>query len=170
MGKPKSPSRYGENQSGAVAKFLRVPPRKARFVMDAVRGKYATEALALLKFTPNFAARAIEKVIKSAMANAENSRPVSEETGRALPALDAERLKLKDVRVDEGPRIKRVQPRAQGRAYRILKRMCHISVILEEVAPRQRPARSQSAARRARAAGRPATTSRPAASTPEQAG
>ncbi len=161
MGKNKT--EFGENQAGATAKFLRVPPRKARLVMDAVRGKYVADALALLKFVPNFAARAIEKVIVSAVANAENSRPVSETTGKPLPSLLRENLKLVRGMVDEGPRIKRLQPRAQGRAYRILKRMCHISVIVEETAPRPRPQRKvapKRAAAAAVAAGRTAVPAR----------
>jgi large subunit ribosomal protein L22 len=156
MGKLATAPKFRENQTGATAKFVRVPPRKARLVMDAVRGKYVTDALAILKFVPNFAARAIEKTINSAVANAENSRPVSLETGKALPALLADNLKLVRGFIDEGPRIKRLQPRAQGRAYRILKRMCHITVVVEEVEPKVRPARRPAAARRAREAGRPA--------------
>jgi large subunit ribosomal protein L22 len=157
MGKDKTESRLQANQAAATAKFLRVPPRKARLVMDAVRGKYVTDALATLKFVPNFAARAIEKVIGSAVANAENGRPF-DSGGRPLPALNADNLKLVSGRVDDGPRMKRVQPRAQGRAYRILKRMCHISVIVEEAEPKLRPLRRDAASRRARAAGRvPAT-------------
>src|SRR2546423_851161 len=141
MGKAATPSKFADNQAGATAKFMRVPPRKARLVMDAVRGKYVSDALAILKFVPNFAARAIGDVIKSAVANAENGRPYSEETDKPLPPLIVENLRLVRAFVDEGPRIKRLQPRAQGRAYRILKRMCHISVIVEEVAPKPRPAR-----------------------------
>lgn len=153
MGKPKTAARFGTNQAGATAKFIRVPPRKARFVMDAVRGKYVTDALAILKFVPNFAARAIEKVVNSAVANAESGRPVSADTGRPLQPLVKENLRLVRAFVDEGPRIKRLQPRAQGRGYRILKRMCHISVIVEEVAPKPRPVRRP--ATRRPAAGRP---------------
>jgi large subunit ribosomal protein L22 len=148
MGKEKSPPRFGENQAGATAKYVRVPPRKARLVVDAIRGKHVADALAILKFVPNFAARAIEKVIESAVANAENSRPISEATGRPLPPMVRENLKVVRVFVDEGPRIKRIQPRAQGRAFRILKRMCHITVILEEAAPRPRPVRRRPTSRR----------------------
>jgi large subunit ribosomal protein L22 len=152
MGKLATPPKYTEKQAGATAKYLRIPPRKARLVLDAVRGKYATEALAILKFVPNFAAEAITDVIRSAMANAENSRPHDEESGRQLAPLIPDNLKLVRAWVDEGPRIKRLQPRAQGRAYRIVKRMCHITVILEEVEPKPRKARPQNASRRARTA------------------
>ncbi len=141
MGKQATPSKFGEKQAGATAKFVRVPPRKARLVVDAVRGKYVSDALAILKFVPNFAARAIEDVIESAVANAENGRPISEETGKQLPPLIVDNLRLVRAFIDEGPRIKRLQPRAQGRAYRIVKRMCHISVIVEEVLPKPKPAR-----------------------------
>lgn len=154
-----TPPRFTEKQAGATAKFLRIPPRKARLVIDAVRGKYVSDALAILKFVPNFAARAIEDVINSAKANAENGRPTSPDTGKPLPPLIEENLKVVRAFVDEGPRIKRLQPRAQGRAYRILKRMCHISVILEEVAPKPRTIRKPKPARRAAAApaAKPAT-------------
>lgn len=162
MGKAKTESKLTPKQASATAKFIRVPPRKARLVMDAVRGKYVSDALATLKFVPNFAARAIEKVIGSAVANAENGRPFGDD-GRALPALNTDNLKLVSGRIDDGPRLKRVQPRAQGRAYRILKRMCHISVIVEEVEPKPRPLRRQAATRRARAAGRTAPAAAPAA-------
>ena len=110
------------NQAQAIAKFIRVPPRKARLVIDAVRGRYAQDALAFLRFIPNRAAGYISKVVASAVANAANNHE-----------LDPNRLKLIECRVDEGPRMKRVQPRAQGRAYRILKRMSHITVIVQEV-------------------------------------
>jgi large subunit ribosomal protein L22 len=165
MGKLATPAKFKPNQAGATAKFLRVPPRKARLVIDAVRGKYVADALAILKFVPNFAAEAISDVIKSAVANAENSRPNDEASGRPLPPLITENLKVVRAFVDEGPRIKRLQPRAQGRAYRILKRMCHITVVVEEVAAKPRPTRPQRASRRSQqaAAARPATVTEPAA-------
>lgn len=149
--------KVADNQAQAVAKFLRVPPRKARLVLDAVRGKYASEALAFLRFIPNRAAQYISKVLTSAVANAANNH-----------GLNPENLKLIEARVDEGPRMKRVQPRAQGRAYRILKRMCHITVTVEEVEPRPRKPkklatrRDQSSRRTAVA---PATGTSPALAT-----
>src|SRR2546422_7196515 len=161
MGKQATPSKFNDKQAGATAKFLRIPPRKARLVMDAVRGKYVSDALAILKFGPNFAARAIEDVIQSAVANAENGRPNNPDNNKPLPPLITENLRLVRVFVDEGPRIKRMQPRAQGRAYRILKRMCHISVIVEEVAPKPRKVAKPKARRQAAAAkpaAKPATT------------
>ena len=115
------------NQAFAVVKFIRVPPRKARLVINEVRGKYANDALAFLRFIPNRAAGYISKVLYSAVANAANNH-----------GLNPDHLKLVEARVDEGPRMKRVQPRAQGRAYRILKRMSHITVVVEEVGPKPR--------------------------------
>ena len=150
MGKDATPTKLKPNQSTATAKFLRVPPRKARLVMDAVRGKYVSDALAILKFVPNFAARAIEDVIKSAVSNAENGRPNDPATGKPLDPLVADNLKLVRAMVNEGPRMKRVQPRAQGRMYRILKRMSHITVILEEAAPKPRPVKKRATTRRQR--------------------
>lgn len=162
MGKQKTLSKLADSQAEATTKFVRVPPRKARLVMDAVRGKYVSDALAVLKFVPNFAARAIEKTIKSAVANAENGRPFTVD-GKPMAPLVTENLKLVRGQVDEGPRIKRIQPRAQGRAYRIVKRMCHIHVIVEEVEPKPSKVRRVAAGRRARAAGRTGATSRPVA-------
>lgn len=162
MGKDKTPRKLEANQARAVARYVRIPPRKARLVMDAVRGKYVSNALALLKFVPNFAAEAIADVIKSATANAQNGRPYDAETEKALPSLNTDNLKVAQCYVDEGPRIKRVQPRAQGRAYRIVKRMCHITIIVEEAAPKPRPQRRPQTGRR----GRPqAPAARPAAVT-----
>ena len=130
------------NQAMAVAKFVRVPPRKARLVMDEIRGKYAMDALAFLKFIPNRAAGYISKALYSAVSNAANNHN-----------LNPNNLKLVEARVDEGPRLKRVHPRAQGRAYRILKRMSHITVIVEEVAPKPRkPRKPATTGRRAQAA------------------
>ena len=114
-------------EARATARFVRMTPRKVRFVMDTIRGKYADDALAQLKFTPNHAADEIANVLRSAMANAENNHN-----------MNADILKVTRCFVDGGPTLKRVQPRAQGRAYRILKRTSHITVIVEEE-PRPRP-------------------------------
>ena len=100
-------------------------PRKVRFVLDTIRGKYAADALDILKFTPNHAAAEISKVLRSAMANAGNNH-----------GLDLTNLKIARCYVDVGPTMKRVQPRAQGRAYRILKRSSHITIVVAEGAPR----------------------------------
>ena len=108
-------------EARATVRFVRVPPRKARFVIDVVRGKNVHDALAILKFTPNGAARIIEKLLKSAVANAENNHH-----------MDADLLKVSTAMVDEGPTMKRIHPRAMGRAYAILKRSSHITLGVEE--------------------------------------
>jgi large subunit ribosomal protein L22 len=108
-------------EARAVGRYLRVPPRKARYVLDTVRGKSVKEALAILKFVPNRAARFIEKIIQSAVANAEHNY-----------AMDRDALRISRAYVDGGPSLKRIQPRAMGRAYRILKRTSHVTVVLTE--------------------------------------
>ena len=105
----------------ATARFIRTSPRKARLVADLVRGKSVAEALAILQYSPQAAARLIEKVLRSAIANAEHNHQVRN---------------LDDLRVgaviDGGPSLKRIQPRAMGRAFWIRHRMSHITVTLGE--------------------------------------
>jgi len=108
-------------EARATGRYLRVTPRKARLVLDAVRGKKTAEALAILKFTPNEAARYIERLLESAIANAENNY-----------SMDRDVLRLVRAYADTGPTLKRIHPRAMGRAFRIMKRMSHITVIVEE--------------------------------------
>ena len=147
-----------DNQAMAIAKFIRVPPRKARLVMDEVRGQYVFDALAFLSYIPNRAAGYISKVLSSAMANAQNNHN-----------LDPRNLKLIEARVDEGPRMKRVQPRAQGRAYAILKRTSHITVIVEEVEPKPRKPKKVVATGTRAAAARAARTETVAVPQPVEA-
>ncbi|MBA4114904.1 MAG: 50S ribosomal protein L22 [Rubrobacter sp.] len=104
----------------AVAKFVRIAPRKARLVADEVRGKSYPEAVSLLQFTNKRAAKILGDVLKSAAANAEHNMDA-----------DIEELRLKTIKVDEGPTIKRYRPRAMGRATMIRKRTSHITVELE---------------------------------------
>ncbi|MFM1724738.1 MULTISPECIES: 50S ribosomal protein L22 [Rhodococcus] len=104
----------------AVARHVRVTPMKARRVVDIVRGKSVDEALAILKFAPQAAAEPVAKVIASAAANAQNNLN-----------LDPATLVVATAFVDEGATLKRFQPRAQGRAFRIRKRSSHITVIVE---------------------------------------
>ncbi len=104
----------------AVAKFVRIAPRKARLVADEVRGKSYSEAASLLRFTNKRAAKILGGVIDSAAANAEHNSNA-----------DPDELRVKTVRVDEGPTIKRYRPRAMGRATMIRKRTSHITVELE---------------------------------------
>ena len=106
----------------ATHKFARISPRKARHLADLVRGKFADEALDILRFQPHRGARMLEKVIKSALGNAEHQQ---------APGVDD--LVVVDARVDGGPMFKRFQPRARGMAYEIKKRMSHIKVALDNV-------------------------------------
>jgi large subunit ribosomal protein L22 len=117
----------------AIARYVRVSPRKARLLIEAIRGQYVPEALAFLRFSPQRAARPILKVVQSAAANAAF---LAERDGATI---DEEALKIVHAVVDEGPRLKRVRPRAMGRAYPIIKPTCHITVEVEEV-PRPQPA------------------------------
>ncbi|MFF3179610.1 50S ribosomal protein L22 [Rhodococcus pyridinivorans] len=110
------------NSARAVARHVRVTPMKARRVVDIVRGKSVEEALAILKFAPQAAAEPVAKVIASAAANAQNNYD-----------LDPSTLVVATAYVDEGATLKRFQPRAQGRAFRIRKRSSHITVIVESV-------------------------------------
>jgi large subunit ribosomal protein L22 len=107
----------------AVAKFVRISPRKARLVADHIRGRSVPEARSILAFTPRAAAHEIDKVLRSAVANAESN-----------PNLhwNGDDLYVKAVFVDEGPTIKRWRARARGRVNRIFKRTCHITVKLDQ--------------------------------------
>jgi large subunit ribosomal protein L22 len=106
----------------AVARHVRISPMKARRVVNLVRGLRAKEALTVLKFAPQAASEQVYKVLASAIANAENNE-----------RLDPDALLVSEAFVDEGPTLKRFRPRAQGRAYRIRKRTCHITIAVESV-------------------------------------
>jgi large subunit ribosomal protein L22 len=106
----------------ARARFVRVSPTKARRVTELIRGRTAADALAVLRFAPQAASTPVSKVLASAMANAENNLD-----------LDPESLIVSRAYVDEGPTLKRIRPRAQGRAFRINKRTSHITVEVESV-------------------------------------
>ena len=110
----------------ATAKFVRVTPMKARRVVDLVRGKKAVDALAILQFAPQSASEPVRKVVASAMANARVKADKE-----SLP-FDERDLVISAAYVDEGPTMKRFQPRAQGRAYRINKRTSHITVFVSQ--------------------------------------
>ena len=109
-------------EAKAVAKFLRVSPRKTRLVAENIRGKSVEEALNILKFTPKKPARFLSKVLYSAVANAEQ-----------LPGVDVDSLVVDTVLVNEGPTWKRIMPRAMGRAYRVRKRTSHITIVVKEM-------------------------------------
>ncbi|MCL2548106.1 MAG: 50S ribosomal protein L22 [Symbiobacteriaceae bacterium] len=108
-------------ESRACARFVRIAPRKARIVIDNIRGKDVAEALAILKFTPKAAAPIISKVLRSALANAVNNFDMDELS-----------LYVAQAYVDAGPTMKRIQPRQRGRAFAILKRTSHITIVLKE--------------------------------------
>jgi len=108
-------------EAKATARFVRVSARKARLVVDLVRGKSVAEAEAILKFTPRAAAEVVGKVVHSAAANAEKNLKVKPET-----------LYVSEAYVNEGPTLKRIRPRAQGRASRINKRTSHITIVVKQ--------------------------------------
>lgn len=108
-------------EAKAVAKYIRISPRKARQVVDLIRGKSVKDALAILKFTPQRAATAVSKVVKSAAANAENNYE-----------MDKDSLYIAKIFVDQGPTLKRFKPRAMGRADLMRRRTSHITVVVQE--------------------------------------
>ncbi|HJB78705.1 MAG TPA: 50S ribosomal protein L22 [Candidatus Nosocomiicoccus stercorigallinarum] len=110
-------------QAKAVARTVRIAPRKVRLVLDLVRGKEVGEAVALLKLTNKRAADVVEKLIQSAVANAEHNYD-----------MDVDNLVVSEIYANEGPTLKRFRPRAQGRATAINKRTSHITVVLTEKA------------------------------------
>ena len=108
-------------EARAVARFVRGSPRKVRIVCDAIRGKPVGEALAVLRFLPNRAATLVDGVLRSAVANAAHNYD-----------LDAEDLFVAAATADQGPMMKRIHPRARGRPFGILKRTCHIGVVVRQ--------------------------------------
>jgi large subunit ribosomal protein L22 len=132
----------------AKARFVRVSPRKARRVIDLVRGRSVADALDILRWAPQAASEPVAKVIASAAANAQNNN-----------GLDPATLVVATVYADEGPTGKRIRPRAQGRAFRIRRRTSHITVVVES-----RPAKDQRSAKSTRA--RRAEASKAAAKAP----
>ena len=110
-----------DNRPSAKLSYARVSVQKACFVLDAIRGKDVQTALAILEYNPRYASSIIKKLLQSAIANAENNN-----------GMNTENLYVAECYANKGPTMKRVQPRAQGRAYRIFKRMCHLTVVLDE--------------------------------------
>jgi len=106
-------------ETKATAKYVRISPRKVRQVVDLIRGKKVDEALAILKFTPKGSTDPVSKVLNSAVANAEHNLELSPDD-----------LYVTKVYVDQGPTLKRIMPRAMGRADRIRKRTSHITVVV----------------------------------------
>ncbi|HHX60443.1 MAG TPA: 50S ribosomal protein L22 [Epulopiscium sp.] len=105
----------------AKVTFVRVPSSKAKIVLDTIKGKDVVTALGILAYTPRNAARVIEKVVKSAVANAENNN-----------GLEMSNLYVQEAYATQGPKLKRIRARAQGRAFRIEKQTSHITVVLNE--------------------------------------
>ena len=105
----------------ATLKYARISSRKVKIVADLIKGKDIDEALAIVKYTPKASSEIIEKLLKSAIANAENNN-----------GMNADNLYVAACYADKGPTMKRIQPRAQGRAYRIEKRTSHITIVLDE--------------------------------------
>ena len=110
-----------DTRPSAKLSYARVSVQKACFVLDAIRGKDVNTALGILAYNPRYASSLIEKLLKSAIANAENNN-----------GMNPENLYIAECYANKGPTMKRIKPRAQGRAYRIEKRMSHITVILDE--------------------------------------
>jgi large subunit ribosomal protein L22 len=142
-------------EARAQARYVRVTPMKARRVIDLIKGLSATDAQAVLKFAPQAASEPIGKVLDSAIANATNNH-----------AMDARALVIASAFVDEGPTMKRIRPRAQGRAYRIRKRSSHITVVVSDgvaPAPKAVVKRAVAAAPEVDAPAAPKTTAKKAA-------
>ncbi|MDF2541000.1 MAG: ribosomal protein [Herbinix sp.] len=110
-----------DTRPSAKLSFARISVQKACFVLDAIRGKDVQTALGILAYNPRYASSVIEKLVKSAVANAENNNQ-----------MDPAKLYIEECYANQGPIMKRIRPRAQGRAYRIEKRMSHIIVVLNE--------------------------------------
>ena len=109
-----------ENRPHAKLSYARIPVQKACFVMDAIRGKDVNTALAILQYNPRYASSVIFKLLSSAAANAE------------FKGINRNSLYIVECFANNGPIMKRIQPRAQGRAYRIEKRMSHLTIVLDE--------------------------------------
>ena len=110
-----------DNRPSAKVTFVRVSSTKAKIVLDQIKGKDVQTALAILAYTPRYAADVIEKVLKSAIANAEHNN-----------GMDVSKLFVEEAYATQGPTLKRIRPRAQGRAYRIDKQTSHITVVVNE--------------------------------------
>ena len=110
-----------DERPSAKLSYARVPVQKACFVLDAIRGKDVNTALAIVTYNPRYASEVIAKLLKSAIANAENNN-----------GMNPDNLYVAECFANKGPTMKRIHPRAQGRAYRIEKRVSHITIVLDE--------------------------------------
>ena len=111
----------GKDEGRATLKYARISSRKVKIVADLIKGKSAIEAMNILKFTPKAGSSILAKLLKSAMSNAENNNNLS-----------VDNLVVSEVYANQGPTMKRLMPKAQGRGARIRKRTCHITVVLRE--------------------------------------
>ena len=109
-----------DNMARATVKYVRISPRKVKIVLDLIRNQPADKAMAILRHTPKAASECLEKLLKSAMANAE------------VKEMNTANLYVAECFVAPGPVLKRMRPRAQGRAFRVLKRTSHITIALKE--------------------------------------
>ena len=110
-----------DTRPSAKLSFARISVQKACYILDAIRGKSAKEALGILTYNPRYGASIIKKLLESAIANAQNNN-----------GMNPENLVVAECYANKGPTMKRIRPRAQGRAYRIEKRLSHITIVLEE--------------------------------------
>ena len=110
-----------DTRPSAKLSYARISVQKACFVLDAIRGKDVETALGILAYNPRYASKVIEKLLKSAIANAENNN-----------GMNPEDLYIEECYANKGPTMKRIRPRARGTAYRIEKRMSHITIVLNE--------------------------------------
>ena len=110
------------NEARASVTYVRIAPRKVQIVLDLIRNKPAKEAMAILKYTPKAACEPLTKLLQSAMANAENNF-----------GMEPDRLYVAECTVSQGPTLKRIRPRAHGRAFRINKKTSHINLVLKEM-------------------------------------
>jgi len=108
-------------EAKAGTKHIRIAPRKVRIVVDLIRGKNVGEAFAILKYTPKVASEVLEKILKSAVANAEHNYD-----------MNADKLYVAAAYVDQGPTLKRIHPRSRGQAFKILKRTSHVTLVVKE--------------------------------------
>ena len=108
-------------QAKATLKYSRISARKVKIVIDLIRGKDVDEALAIIKFTPKAASEIVEKLLKSAIANAENNHDMRRES-----------LYISEIYANQGPTLKRIRPAAKGSAVRIRKRTSHLTIVLKE--------------------------------------
>ena len=108
-------------EAKAVAKYIRIAPRKLRIVINLIRGKSVNEAFAILKYTPKVGSEVIEKVLRSAVANAEHNND-----------MNADSLYVSEIFVDQDSTMKRIHPRSRGQAFKILKHSSHVTVVVKE--------------------------------------